>query len=433
MQVSVENVGNLERRLKVSVPAEKLDGEVSSRLRHLGRTAKLKGFRPGKVPAKVIEQRYGQQVRSEVLSDLIGRSFNEALQQESLRPAGQPDIETDGQSRDGEFSFTATFEIVPDFGKIDVSTLKITKVTAEISDEDIDNMIDTLRQQRRSWEPVERAAKQGDLVSIEMVATTDGERVPAEGVDRGTTVIGAGVMLPAMESVLEGMSKDESRTTEVEFPADWRVEKLAGKKASVEVKLVRVAEPKVPEVDQAFVESFGISGGDIETFRSEVRSNLSRELRGTLMNRLRAEVIDKLVAAHEGTEMPQKLIEAEARGLARQAEKQAAEQGQGDVKINDDTFLPQARKRVAAGLLVTELARQNEIRLDPKRLNETLQLIASTYEEPQQVIDLYRQDQRLMQGLQSRVMEEQVIDWITEHADVTTESKSFAEVMRPGQ
>lgn len=433
MQVSVENVGTLERRLKVSVPAENFVGAVSTRLREIARTVRIKGFRQGKVPAKVIEQRYGDQVRNEVLSDLISRTFSEALQKENLRPAGQPDIETDGSTDDGAFSYTATFEIVPDFGTIDVSTLKINRASASIGDADIDQMIDTLRQQRRTWEPVERAAKGGDLVSLEMVATAGELRVPAEGVDRGTTVIGSGVLFPAIEAELEGMAADGSKTVEVEFPADWRVESLAGKSASVELKVLRVAEPKVPEVDADFVESFGIQGGDMETFRREVRSNLERELRGALMNRLRAEVIDRLVAAHESTELPQRLIAAEAAGMARQAERQATEQGQKDVRIADDTFLTQARKRVAAGLLVSELARQNEIRLDPKRLNETLQLIASTYEEPQQVIDLYRQDQRLMQSLQSRVMEEQVVEWIADHADVTVQEMSFQDVMRPGQ
>lgn len=433
MQVSVENVGTLERRLKVSVPAENFVGAVSTRLREIARTVRIKGFRQGKVPAKVIEQRYGDQVRNEVLSDLISRTFSEALQKENLRPAGQPDIETDGSTDDGAFSYTATFEIVPDFGTIDVSTLKINRASASIGDADIDQMIDTLRQQRRTWEPVERAAKGGDLVSLEMVATAGELRVPAEGVDRGTTVIGSGVLFPAIEAELEGMAADGSKTVEVEFPADWRVESLAGKPASVELKVLRVAEPKVPEVDADFVESFGIQGGDMETFRKEVRSNLERELRGALMNRLRAEVIDRLVAAHESTELPQRLIAAEAAGMARQAERQATEQGQKDVRIADDTFLTQARKRVAAGLLVSELARQNGIRLDPKRLNETLQLIASTYEEPQQVIDLYRQDQRLMQSLQSRVMEEQVVEWIADHADVTVQEMSFQDVMRPGQ
>lgn len=433
MQVSVESLGNHERRLTVSLPAERLDGTVQTRLREIARTVRIKGFRPGKVPAKVVEQRYGQQVRSEVLSDLIGSSFNEAVRQENLRPAGQPNIETSGNAEDGEFRFTATFEVIPDFGAIDVTTLKINRVVASVEDADIDNMIQTLRQQRRSWDEVERGAEAGDLVMVETVARAGEVRVPAEGAERGATVLGSGVMMPEIEAALAGLKAGEEKTVEVSFPADWRVEALAGQTAQVTVKAARVSQPKLPEVDAEFIASFGVAGGDIEQFRKEVRANLERELRGALNVRLRNEVVDKLVAAYEGTEFPPRLIEAEARGLARQAEQQARERGQKDAKFSHETFMSPAAKRVAAGLLVGEVARQNDLRLDPKRLNETLQLIASTYEEPQQVIELYRQDANLMQGLQARVMEEQVIDWIATKADATEQKLSFDQVMRPGQ
>lgn len=433
MQVSVESLGNHERRLTVSLPAERLDGTVQTRLREIARTARIKGFRPGKVPAKVVEQRYGQQVRSEVLSDLIGSSFNEAVRQQNLRPAGQPNIETSGNADGDEFRFTATFEVIPDFGDIDVTKLKITRVVASVNDADIDNMIQTLRQQRRSWEPVERGAESGDLVNVETVAVADGLRVPAEGAERGATVLGSGVMIAELEAALAGLKAGEEKTTEIAFPADWRVEALAGKTAQVTIKAVRVSQPKLPEIDADFIASFGVAGGDVEQFRKEVRANLERELRGALSVRLRNEVVDSLVAAFEGTEFPPRLIEAEARGLARQAEQQARQQGQKDASFSHESFMGPAAKRVAAGLLVGEIARQNELRLDPKRLNETLQLIASTYEEPQQVIELYRQDANLMQSLQARVMEEQVMDWIASKADATEQTLSFDQVMRPGQ
>lgn len=432
MQVSVENVGNLERRLTVSLPAERLDNVIATRLRDLARTVRLKGFRPGKVPAKVIEQRYGKQVRSEALGELVRETFNEAVSKENLRPAAAPSIETSGTSEQGEFRYTATFEVVPEFGSLDVSSLKIERVEASIQDADVDRMIETLRQQRRSWQPVERAAQPGDLVQVETVTTVDGQRLPAEGVERGATVLGSGVMLAALEDALVGMSADQEKSVDVPFPADWRVDALAGKAAQVSLKVVRVSEANVPEVDAAFIESFGISGGDVTRFREEVRNNLERELKGALMNRLRAEVIEKLVAAYEGVEMPPRLVEAEARSLARQAEQQARQQGQQNVQVSHEPFLAAAKKRVAASLLLGEIAQRNQLRLDSKRLTETLQLIASTYEDPQQVVDLYRQDAQLMQNLQQRVMEEQVIDWIASHADASETTLSFDEVMRPG-
>lgn len=433
MQVSIENVGNLERRLTVTLPAERLEGEVESRLRQVARTAQIKGFRPGKVPPKVIEQRYGKQIRSEALGELVRETFNEAVAKENLRPAAAPNIETSGNAEAGELRYVATFEVIPDFGQIDVAKLKISRPVAAIEETDVDRMIETLRQQRRTWAPVQRAAQTGDLVQVETVATVDGQRLPAEGTERGATVLGSGVMMEALEQALVGMTDEDEKTVQVAFPADWRVEALAGKTADVRIKLVRVSEAVVPEVDVAFVESFGIKGGDIGKFRQEVRSNLERELKGALMSRLRGEVVDQLVAAYSSMEMPPRLVEAEARGLARQAEIQARQQGQQDVKISHEAFLSAAQRRVAAGLLVGEVARQNSLRLDPKRLNETLQLIASTYEEPQQVIELYRQDAQLMQNLQGRVMEEQVIDWIASHADVSELRLSFDEVMRPGQ
>ncbi|HEX5755243.1 MAG TPA: trigger factor [Arenimonas sp.] len=429
MQVSLENTANLERRLTVTLPAEQLEGVIGTRLREIARTANIKGFRRGKVPTKVIEQRFGPQVRSEAFGELVRNSFNQAVRQENLQIAGSPEIQAD-PAGEGEIRFTATFEVVPDFGDIDVTKLEIVRASAKIEDTDIDTMIDTLRQQRTQWIPVERAAQAGDLVVVETAASVDGKRVPAEGVERGVTVIGSNNMMPALEGQLAGMSAGEAREVDVPFPAEWRVAELAGKTAKVEVKMVKVSEAKLPEVDADFVKSFGVKNGKIEQFRKEVRANLERELKGTLMARLRSEVAQKLVSAYAHVELPARLIDAEARSLANAAAEQARQQGQ-NVKMLPENFMVPARNRVAAGLLVGEIARRNGIKLDPKRVTETMQLIASTYEEPQQVVELYRNDANLMANLQNRVMEEQVIDWIAERANATEQALSFAEVMRP--
>ena len=431
MQVSVENVSKLERKITVSVPTERLNATVKERLRDLGRNVRLKGFRPGKVPAKVIEQRYGTQVRNEALGQLLRDSFNEAVTQEKLRPAVPPSITTTGNPDSGEITYTATFEVMPEVGAIDVSGLKIAKPVATVEDADIDVMIETLRLQRRTWNPVERAAKEGDLVMFESSAETDMGRVPAEGVERAGTIIGSNALFPELEQGLVGMTTGEEKEFDAAAPADYRVAALAGKTGKFKVKAMRVSEAHLPELDAEFIQSFGIAGTDLASFRKEVRSNLERELKGTLMARLKSSVVDKLVAQHGELEFPAKMIEAEAKGLARQAEQQAKSQGQKDVKVSHEAYLPLAKKRVAAAVLLGELARQNNIRLDQNRVNEMLSTIASTYEEPQQVIELYRNDPQLMQGLQSRVVEDQVIDWIAEHADVATEQLSFNEVMRP--
>lgn len=432
MQFSVENVGKLERKVTVSVPAERLEGTIRSRLRELSQSVRLKGFRPGKVPAKVIEQRYGSQVRSEAFSELVRDTFNEAIRKENLRPAVQPSIETTGQPVDGELRYVATFEVMPEIGNIDVSGLKIVKPVAEVADADIDRMIETLRLQRRTWNNVERAAKDGDLVMFESAATTASGRVPAEGVERSGTILGSNALFADLEQQLAGLSTGDERELDVTFPADYRVPALAGQQAKVQVKVMRVSEASIPALDDTFMQQFGITEGGLERFRKEVRANLERELKAALMARLKNDVVEKLVDAHAGLEFPVRMVEAEARGLIRQAEQQAQQQNQPAPTITVEQMRPVAQRRVAAAVLLGELARQNEIRLDQGRLQDMLATIASTYEEPEQVVELYRNDPQLMDGLRSRVVEDQVIDWIADHAEADTRTLSFDEVMRPG-
>ena len=432
MQVSVESLGNLERRMTFSLPADRLEAVVGGRLREIARGAKIKGFRPGKVPAKVIEQRFGPQVRAEVLDGLLREGFSNAVRQESLHIAGSPQIEPAAAS-EGELSYVATFEVVPDFGDIDVAKLNVIRHTAEVGDADIDAMIENLRLQRRTWSPVEREAATGDAVEIETWSHVGEERLPAEGVERGATAIGSGAMFPAIESALVGMKSGEEKQVEIEFPADWRVPQFAGRKVQVHLKANKVSEPVLPEVDAAFIKSFGVRSGDAEQFRADIRSNLERELKGALMTRLRREVGEQLIASYSSVEMPPRLVENEARDMARQTIEQARRQGRAIGEIPADAhqgFMDPARKRVLVGLLVGEIARRNQLTLDPRRVTETLNLIASTYEEPQQVIELYRNDQQLMSGLQARVMEEQVIDWIAERAQHTEQPLSFNEAIR---
>jgi trigger factor len=429
MQVSVESIGNLERRMSFSLPADRLDTHIGGRLRELARTARIKGFRPGKVPTKVIEQRYGEQVRAEALDGLLRETFNSAVREQSLQLAGSPRIEKAGGS---ELEFVATFEVVPDFGDIDVAALKVVRHTAEVTDADIDQMVENLRLQRRTFQTVERGAKEGDRVALETWSQAGDERLPAEGSEKGATLIGSGVMFGAIEQALIGLAKGEEKTVAVDFPADWRVPQLAGRQVQVHVKVTEVSEPVLPEVDKDFIRSFGVKSGDPEQFRADIRANLERELKGALMTRLRREVGEQLIAAYSHVDMPPRLVENESRAMVQQAAEQAQRNGQ-QVQIPENAhegFKDAARKRVLVGLLVGEVARRNQLRLDPKRLNETLRLIASTYEEPEQVIELYRNDPQLMNGLQSRVMEEQVIDWIAERAQHTEQALSFQEAIR---
>lgn len=431
MQVQVESVGNLERRMTLHLPAERLETQVGGRLREIARTARIKGFRPGKVPAKVVEQRYGQQVRAEVLDGLLREGFDSAVRDNALRLAGTPQIQPAETADEGELAYVATFEVLPDFGDIDVEKLEVVRHAAEVTDADIDRMIENLRLQRRSWTAVTRPAREGDAVDVETWSQVGAERLPAEGSEKGVAVIGTGSMLAEIEAALVGMGEGDEKSIDVAFPADWRVPQFAGNTVQVHLKAERVSEPVLPEVDAAFIRSFGVKAGEMEQFRAEIRSNLERELKGALMGRLRREVGEQLVAAYSQVELPPRMVENEARAMAYQAFEQARRQGaQGELPANaHEQFVDVARNRVLVGLLVGELARRNDMKLDPKRLNETLRLIASTYEDPKQVIDLYRNDPQLMSGLQSRVMEEQVIDWIAERARHTEQHLSFQEAI----
>ncbi|TBR39692.1 MULTISPECIES: trigger factor [Dyella] len=427
MQVSVENVGKLERKLTVKFPAERFESQVTARIAEMGRTVRLKGFRPGKVPTTVIQQRFGAQVRGEVLSDLIGTTLREAVEKENLRPVANPSVDTTGRPENGEITYTATFEIMPEFPAVDVSALEIKRPVAEVNDADIEKMIETLRAQRRSFDPVERASAEGDFVMFEYSAEAGDYRFPAEGQERAGSVIGSGTLFKALDEALTGRKADDTFIADIDFPADFRNESLAGKTAKVDFKIVKVQEPKLPEVNEEFIKLFGIADGNLDNFKTEVRSNLERELKATLMARLKSEVAEKLADAHGDLEVPKIMVQSEAQAMAANS----VPRGQQPPVQLIEAATPMARKRVIAGLLMNEIARKQELKLDRTRVAEQLAAIASTYEEPEKVIELYNGDPQLMSGLQNRVMEDQVAVWVAENAKTTDDNLSFDEVMRP--
>jgi len=427
MQVSVENIGKLERRITVKFPAERYESQVDTRIAEMGRTVRLKGFRPGKVPTTIIKQRYGSQVRNEVLSNLIDTTFREAIAQEKLQPIANPAIDTDGRPQDGHIAYTATFEIMPELPAVDVTGLDIRRLAAVVTDEDIDKMLETLRQQRRTFEAVERASAPGDFVMFEYAAAAGDYRFPAEGLERAGSVLGSGNLFKALDDVLVGRTAGDRFEAEVEFPADFGNPELAGKSANVAFSIVKVQEPKLPEVDAEFAKIFGIEDGDLETFRKEVRANLERELKGTLMARLKAEVAEKLATAHDDLDVPNLMVQSEARNMALASVPKGQQPSQDLV----NAAMPIARKRIIAGLLMGEIARRQDIKVDNKRVAEQLAVIASTYEEPEKVVELYNADPQMMSGLRTRVMEDQVAEWVADHANTTQQDLSFDEVMHP--
>jgi trigger factor len=429
MQVSLENVGKLERKLTVSFPAEQFETKVRQRITELGRSVRLKGFRSGKVPVKVIEQRFGEQVRGEALSDLIGSTFSEAVRAQNLQPVANPDIDTDGKPKDGEIAYTATFEVMPELPTVEVSLLKVDRPKAEVGESDVDHMIETLRVQRRVFEKVARAAQPGDMVIVDYSAQADDFRHPAEGRERAATIIGGNTALALFDDALKGHAQGDEVAFDAEFPATFPIPQLAAKTAHVDLRVGEVQESKTPEVDAAFIHNFGIADGSVETFRKEVRANLERELDNALRARLRNEVGSKLAATYADIEVPKVLERAEAESLVRAAMPNLGEQAIPDAAM--EAAQPIAHQRVIAGLLLRQIAQANNLRVDNRKVTERIAKIASTYEEPEQVIELYRGNPQLMENVRTAVLEDQVSEWVAEHADTTEVSLSFDEVMHP--
>lgn len=430
MQVSLENVGKLERKLTVSFPAEQFESKVRARISELGRSVRLKGFRPGKVPVKVIEQRFGEQVRGEALSDLISSTFREAVQQQKLEPVANPSIDTDGKPQDGAIHYTATFEVMPELPTVDVAIIKIDRPNAEVGEGDVDNMIGILRVQRRVFETAKRAAVDGDMVIVDYSAQAGDFRHPAEGRERAATVLGGNTALAVFDGALKGHAAGEDLTFEVEFPATFPIPQLAARQARVELHIGEVQEPKTPEVDETFIRNFGIADGTMETFRREVRANLERELDNALHARLRNEVGSKLAAMYADVEVPKVLERAEAEALVRASMPNLAED-QGVPAAAMEAALPVAHQRVVAGLLLRQIAQGNNLRVDNRKVADRVAKIASTYEDPEQVVELYRNNPQLMENVRSSVLEDQVSEWVAEHADTTDVTLTFDEVMHP--
>lgn len=436
MQVSVEKLDDFGRRLKVVVPGERYTQGIHARIRELSKSVSMNGFRPGKVPTMVIEKRFGRQVRDEVTSELIRQSLAEAVQQEKLRPAVAPTVTRESADGADEFAFSAVFDVLPEFGEIDVSDLEIQREVAQVTDANVDAMIDTLRRQRLGFRPVDRAAAEGDFVAFEFYIQGDGVRIPEQGTERGLTAIGQKAIMPEIEAALVGMSAGETKTAEASFPAEYRDPRLAGKTAAIEITISRVNEGVLPEVDDAFARSFNIQGG-VAAFKAEVRQNLEREMGQALSARLRNAVVEQLLNKFNETPVPTALVTQEAQAMQRQAVAEMTERARrtGQPVPPEpavESLRELARRRVLAGLLMNELAVRNSLRLDEQRVRTALAAIASTYEDPSEVINLYQQDERLMNQLRARVMDEQVAEWIADHAKVTVIERSFQDVLQPG-
>ncbi|NKN32217.1 trigger factor [Marichromatium bheemlicum] len=429
MQVSVESGEGLERRLKVELPAEQITGAVDQRLQQLARSAKLPGFRPGKVPMKLLRKRYGDQVLEEVFGEQVQSTFYEALSQESLRPAGQPQIEPEIDLEADRFAYVATFEVMPELELAALEGRALKRPVSELAESDLDALLERLRDQHKTWSPVERAAAQGDQLTISFAGTIDGEAFEGGSAEDVELELGSGRMIPGFEDGLVGAAAGETRTVEVTFPEEYQVEALAGKPASFEITVSQVAEPVLPEVDGEFVKRFGIEDGDVERFKNDVRENMGRELKQRLEARTKEAVMDLLLEANP-VEVPQALVRDEIRSM--QDEMRRSVGAQGDVQLPDALFEEAAQRRVALGLIVGELIKQHELKADQERVQAMLDEVAATYEDPQAVVDYYKAERGHMAALEAAVLESQVVDLVLEQVSVEDEPTSFEALTNPG-
>ena len=429
MQVSVENTSALERRMTIGVPAERIETEVNKRLQQTARKAKIPGFRPGKVPMSVIRQRYEDGARQEALGDLIQATFYEAVVEQKLNPAGAPAVEPKSFEKGKDLEYVATFEVFPEFTVAGFDSIAVERLSADVADADLDNMLEILRKQNTRFEAAERAAENGDQLNIDFVGKVDGE-VFAGGSATGTQlVLGSGRMIPGFEDGLVGAKAGEERVLNLTFPEDYQNLELAGKAAEFTVTVNTVSEPKLPELNEEFFKQFGIKETGIDGFRTEVRKNMERELRQAIKSKVKNQVMDGLLASNP-IEVPKALLENEVNRLRVQAVQQFG----GNIKPDQlpaELFEEQAKRRVELGLIVAEEVKQFDLKPDDTRVREMIQEMASAYQEPEQVVAWYYKNEQQMNEVRSVVLEEQVVDTVLQKASVTEKSVSYEEAVKP--
>ena len=431
MQVSIENLSGLERKMTIAVPSEKVENQVLSRLQEAAKTIRMKGFRQGKVPMKVVRERYGKGVRQEVLGEVMSRSYYEALGQEKVRPAGQPRIEPKSMEEGQDLEFEAIFEVYPDVALQDLTSIQIERKSAEITEPDIDNMVETLRKQRQTWQEVDRVAQEGDQVLIDFEGRMDGEIFEGGSSKGSTLVLGSGRMIEGFETGLIGAGKDEEKVLNLNFPENYHKPELAGKPVEFRITVRKINTAVLPDLDDSFFESFDIREGGLEAFRAEVKSNMARELKNAIRSNLRNQVVEGLLKTHE-VQLPKALVANEIKVLRDQAVQQY---GGGQQKIDpsmlpDELFRDQAGRRVSLGLIMNEIISSNELKVDPQLVRRLVEELAESYEQPQDVIKWYYSNEDQLAQVEAMAMEEVVIDFVMDKAKVNEVNCSYEEALK---
>lgn len=440
MRVSIETTSGLERRLSVGVPADRVDGAVDQRLREASRNVRLPGFRPGKVPMRVMKQRFGAGVRQEVLGEVISQTFQEAVQSENLRPAGQPKIEPKSFDAGKDIEYTAIFEIFPTVAVKEVAGFDVKKPVADVTEDDVNEIIEVFRKQQGSLETVERAAEEGDTVVIDFVGTRDGEAFEGGSGDDLSLELGSGRMIPGFEDGISGMSAGDKKSLDLTFPDDYQQEDLQGAAVQFDITVKEVKAMELAPLNDKLFASYGVEEGGEETFRAEVKKNMERELRNAVQNHVKQQVMDAIVEAHADLEIPSSLVGQEINVMRSQMFQQFGGQPNQNMDLQsilpDDMFKEQAERRVKLGLLLSEMIGKFDLQADSAKVRAMIEDIASTYQEPEEVVNYYYSENEQLAQIESRVLEDQIVDKVLEAASVAEETCSYQEALaaaRPQQ
>ena len=434
MQASVENTSAIGRKMSVVVPADQIETAIQTKLKQLSKRVKIQGFRPGKVPMKIVDQQYRGSATRDVLSDVIQSSMQQAFIENKIAPAAQPDIHPTPLEDGKDFTFTATFDVYPEFDKLDLDGVKIMKPESDVEEADIDRVIENMRKQQITWKEVKRKSKKGDRVIVDFTGSIDGEKFDGGSATDHPIVLGEGQMLPDFEKGITGMKGGESKDVEVTFPDDYN-EDLGGKLAVFTIEAKSVSAPELPEVNEDFIKEFGVESGKEKDLRAEVKANLEANLKSQLSSTLRQRTFDALLEQNE-TEVPLKLVKEEAQRMTQEQKNQMIQQGL-DPKLLDnlpspdfEVLKPQAEKRVALGLLMMDIIRIKELKPDATRVDERIETMASSYQDPAEFIQYYKTNEQALAQVQSLVLEEQVVDLLLEKADVEIEKVSASDFLK---
>ena len=429
MQVSVESTGKLERRMRVELPAARIDQEVDSRLKSVGKTAKIQGFRPGKVPAKVVKQRYGQKIRDEVVSEIMQKSYTDAVQQENLNPAGGPSIQPDKAEDSNGFAYVATFEVMPEFELKDLEKIKVKKPDVSIGDKDLDAMIEKLQKQKADWEEVDRKSADGDRVIVDFDGSIKGEPIAGGKGTDVPVILGDGQMLEDFEKGLLGVKAGDEKTFKVKFPKDYQAEELQGKKVDFAAKVHRVEEQVLPEVNDDFAAMFEVSDGGIEKFKEDVKENMRREAAAKLNGDVREQIIDGLIETND-IDIPQTLVHQETHALQRDAMQRMGIEDEAQAPAKEN-FTEIAEKRVRLGLLIRQLIVDQKMTVDENKVRARVEEMCAGYENADDMVNMYMSNPQIVQQVEPMVLEQQAIDWLASNGKVTDKKVSFTDYMNP--